>query len=82
MYLDLQITNPPTNKGELSMKVNVGTLDRIIRVVAGLTLIGLSVAGTIGLWGYIGIVPLITGAMGVCPAYSLIGINTCPTSKH
>jgi hypothetical protein len=63
------------------MKVNVGNVDRIVRIVAGLALIGLAVAGTIGPWGYIGIVPLLTGFMRVCPAYSLLGINTCSTAK-
>ncbi len=36
---------------------------------------------TVGLWGYIGIVPLVTGALGICPLYTLLGINTCPASK-
>jgi hypothetical protein len=63
------------------MKVNVGSVDRIIRIVGGLALIGLAVAGTIGPWGYIGIVPLLTGFIRVCPAYSLLGFNTCSTSK-
>jgi hypothetical protein len=59
------------------MKVNVGSVDRIVRIVAGLALIGLAVAGAIGPWGYIGVVPLLTGFMRVCPAYSLLGVNTC-----
>jgi DUF2892 family protein len=63
------------------MKVNVGNVDRIVRIVGGLALIGLAVAGTIGPWGYIGIVPLLTGFMRVCPAYSLLGVNTCSTGK-
>lgn len=63
------------------MKVNVGSVDRIVRIVGGLAFIGLAVAGTIGPWGYIGIVPLLTGFMRVCPAYSLLGINTCSTGK-
>jgi len=63
------------------MKVNVGSIDRIVRIVAGLALIGLAVVGTIGPWGYIGIVPLLTGFLRVCPAYSLIGVNTCSTDK-
>jgi Protein of unknown function (DUF2892) len=63
------------------MKVNVGSVDRIVRIVAGFALIGLTVAGTIGPWGYIGIIPLLTGFIRVCPAYSLLGINTCSTSK-
>lgn len=64
------------------MKVNEGVIDRSLRVVAGLVLTGLAVTGTIGIWGYIGIVPLLTGAVGMCPLYSLLGINTCPTSRR
>ena len=63
------------------MKVNVGNVDRIVRIAVGLALIGLAIAGAIGPWGYIGIVPLLTGFMRVCPAYSLLGINTCSTAK-
>lgn len=63
------------------MTVNVGTIDRTIRIIAGLALIALAFTGTIGLWGYIGIVPLLTGLFRVCPAYSLIGMNTCGTAK-
>jgi len=63
------------------MKTNVGTVDRVVRIVAGLALIGLAVMGTIGAWGFIGIVPLATGLFRVCPAYSLIGVNTCGTAK-
>ena len=63
------------------MKVNVGTVDRTVRIVAGLALIGLAVAGTIGPWGYIGVVPLLTGLTRVCPAYSLVGVDTCSTGK-
>jgi len=59
------------------MNVNVGRVDRVVRIVAGAALIGLAVAGTIGPWGYIGVLPLFTGFMRVCPAYSLLGINTC-----
>jgi hypothetical protein len=59
------------------MKVNEGTLDRGLRVVAGLTLIALAATGTVGAWGWIGVVPLLTGAVGLCPLYSVLGINTC-----
>lgn len=62
------------------MKANVGTIDRVVRIVGGLALIGLAVAGTIGPWGYIGVVPLLTGLIRVCPAYSLLGFNTCERS--
>jgi hypothetical protein len=61
------------------MKVNEGPLDRGLRVTAGIVLIGLTLAGLIGPWGYIGVVPLVTGAIGLCPLYSLLGINSCPT---
>ena len=60
------------------MTANVGGLDRTLRVVAGLALIGLAATGTVGMWGYIGVVPLLTALIGYCPAYSLVGLNTCP----
>jgi hypothetical protein len=60
------------------MKLNVGGVDRVLRVVAGLALIGLAATGTIGAWGWIGIVPLATGAFSFCPLYSVLGMNTCP----
>lgn len=63
------------------MKTNEGTIDRALRVIAGLTLIGLTVSGTIGAWGYIGVVPLLTGIIGICPAYSILGLSTCPMKK-
>jgi len=59
------------------MSRNEGTLDRALRVIAGLVLIGLAATGTVGVWGYIGVVPLLTGAIGLCPLYSVLGINTC-----
>jgi hypothetical protein len=64
------------------MKVNEGVIDRSLRVIAGLVLIGLAATGTVGLWGYIGIVPLLTGAVGICPIYSLLGINSCPAPRR
>lgn len=63
------------------MKMNVGGLDRPLRIVIGLALVALAATKTIGLWGWIGIVPLATGALGFCPLYSLIGLNTCPMKK-
>ena len=56
---------------------NVGRIDRVLRVIAGLVLIGLALSGTIGLWGWIGLLPIATGLIGWCPAYTLLGINTC-----
>ncbi len=64
------------------MKINEGAIDRSLRVIAGLVLIGLAATGTVGLWGYIGIIPLVTGAVGMCPLYSLLGINSCPTPRR
>lgn len=63
------------------MQANVGGIDKVARIIAGLALIGLALAGQIGAWGYIGIVPLATGLMGWCPAYSLLGIKSCPTKN-
>ncbi|MBT3065506.1 MULTISPECIES: DUF2892 domain-containing protein [unclassified Rhodoferax] len=60
------------------MKTNVGGIDRILRIVLGLVLIGLTLTGTIGVWGWIGVVPLATGFMSFCPLYTMIGMNTCP----
>ena len=59
------------------MKSNVGGIDRIIRIVVGLVLIGLAATGTVGWWGWLGIVPLATGAIGWCPPYAMLGFNTC-----
>jgi hypothetical protein len=50
-----------------------------VRILAGLALIGLAFSGTIGVWGYVGVVLLLTGFVRVCPAYSILGINTCST---
>ena len=62
------------------MKTNVGSVDRAIRIVLGLALIGLTVTGNIGMWGWLGVVPLATGAVGWCPPYSIFGISTCKTN--
>lgn len=61
------------------MKTNVGGVDKIARIVVGALLILLALTGTIGAWGWIGIVPLATGLFNFCPLYSLIGVNTCKT---
>jgi hypothetical protein len=60
---------------------NEGNLDRAVRVIVGLGLLSLTVVGPQSLWGLIGIVPLVTGLVGSCPAYSLLGISTCPVRK-
>lgn len=60
---------------------NVGSTDKIARIVIGALLILLALIGTIGWWGWIGVVPIATALMGWCPAYSLLGIKTCPTEN-
>jgi ABC-type branched-subunit amino acid transport system permease subunit len=60
------------------MKANVGGMDRIVRIVAGLALIALAATGVVGVWGYLGVVVLATGVFRFCGAYTLFGINTCP----
>jgi hypothetical protein len=62
---------------EISMKQNVGGIDRIIRIALGILLIALAATGTVGWWGWIGVLPLVTGAIGWCPPYALFGFNTC-----
>ena len=62
------------------MKTNVGSTDRIIRIVLGLALIGLTLTGNIGVWGWLGVVALATGAIGWCTPYAILGINTCKTN--
>ena len=57
-------------------RLNVGNLDRAWRILIGLTLIGLALSGTIGVWGYIGIVLLLTGVAARCPVYSMLGYAT------
>ena len=59
------------------MNKNVGIIDRTLRIVAGLALIALTTTGTIDPWGWIGVVPLATGVLGWCPAYTLFGFKTC-----
>lgn len=63
------------------MKRNVGTVDRIVRVIFGLGLLSLAFFGPQSAWGYIGIVPLVAAAIGNCPAYSIFGISSCSTGS-
>jgi hypothetical protein len=63
------------------MDINVGMVDKVVRIVVGVILIALTLMGTIGVWGWIGVVPLATGLLGRCPLYALLGTNTCPTGK-
>jgi len=60
------------------LPVNEGSVDRVVRVVIGLGLLSFTVVGPQSLLGLVGIVPLLTGLVGSCPAYRLFGITTCP----
>ncbi|MBP7442132.1 MAG: DUF2892 domain-containing protein [Thauera sp.] len=62
------------------MKTNVGGIDKIIRILAGVALIAWALMGG-PVWAWIGVVPLATGLLGWCPAYTLFGMNSCPLSK-
>lgn len=61
------------------MKSNVGGIDKILRITAGVALVGATAAGFLPVWGYIGVIPLATGLFNFCPLYPLVGINTCST---
>ena len=63
------------------MTKNVGGIDRALRITIGIALIATAATGTVGLWGYIGVLPLLTGLVGWCPPYSMLGFNTCSMKK-
>lgn len=60
---------------------NEGTVDRALRVIAGLAILSLTVVGPATMWGLVGLVPLVTGAVGSCPLYTVLGLSTCPLKK-
>ena len=62
----------------MSHLINVGSVDRVLRVLVGIALLAIVFVGPQTPWGWIGLVPLITGLVGVCPAYRLVGLRTCP----
>lgn len=64
------------------MTTNVGGIDRVLRIVAGVVLLALGAFGPLGWWGLVGLVPLGTALVGFCPVYPLLGINTCPVKKQ
>lgn len=59
------------------MKMNEGKLDRLLRVVAGVVILSLVFVGPRTPWAWLGLVPLLTGLIGFCPLYAILGINTC-----
>ena len=64
------------------MKSNVGGIDRILRIVLGLALIALAATGTIGVWGWLGAVFVLTAAIGFCPLYTVLGFSSCPVKRN
>jgi hypothetical protein len=58
------------------MKANVGTIDRVLRVVLGLGILSLAFIGPQTPWAYLGVIPLLTGIFSFCPLYSVLGMNT------
>jgi branched-subunit amino acid ABC-type transport system permease component len=64
------------------MKKNVGGIDRVLRIVAGLALIALAATGLIGPWGWLGVIVLATGVFSFCGAYTLVGLSTCPLKAY
>jgi hypothetical protein len=59
-------------------RINEGTIDRVLRIVIGLALLTLTFTGPKSAWGYLGLIPLVTGLVGFCPLYRALGITTCP----
>lgn len=76
----IEATAPQAQSGA-AMKINMGTVDRSARIVIGLALIVLTLMGTIGVWGWVGVVLVATAALGNCPLYSVLGFSTCPTRR-
>ena len=64
------------------MNANIGSTDRLLRIVVGLLLIALAATGNLGAWAYIGVVPLVTGLFRFCPAYRLFGLSSCPIKSR
>lgn len=60
------------------LKTNEHNAERIVRIILGVGLIAAGVSGALGAWAYIGVVPLLTGVVGSCPIYTVLGISTCP----
>lgn len=64
------------------MKTNLGPSDRILRIVVGLALIVLAATGTIGWWGWIGVVAVASSLFRFCPLYAMLGWRTCPLAGN
>ena len=68
---------PRQVNARIVMDINEGVVDRTIRIVAGAGLVGAAALGLLGWWAWIGVVPLVTGIVGTCPLYSMLGVRTC-----
>lgn len=64
------------------MKFNLGGIDRGLRIAVGIVLIVLAATETVGWWGWLGVIPLLTGLVAFCPLYRLFGLNTCPLKSR
>jgi hypothetical protein len=64
------------------MHKNACSLDRLARIVIGVVLIALAMTQHIGVWGWIGVIPLVTGLIGYCPLYRVFGLSTCPITRQ
>jgi hypothetical protein len=67
-------------KGDTWMNINIGPVDAMIRAILGIALIAATVFGVIGLWGFIGMVMVVTSLKHHCPVYRVLGMNTCAVS--
>ncbi len=67
---------------KLIMYANIGNIDRVVRLILGIGLIILVVTNMIGVWGWLGIIMILTALIKTCPAYTILGINTCTKSQH
>jgi len=65
----------------MTVNKNIGSIERVIRILAGLAIISMAFIGPHSPWGYLGIIPLATGLIGWCPPYALFGISTCKRCK-
>jgi hypothetical protein len=63
------------------LRKNVGTADRVLRMALGVVLLSLAFTGPQTPWGFLGVIPLLTGALGTCPLYTLLGFSTCPARR-
>lgn len=63
------------------MKTNEGTIDRVLRLLVGAGVLSLAFVGPQTPWAYLGVIPLVTGLVGFCPLYAVLGINTCPARR-